>query len=269
MNMIPYSFKGASGGNYQGYSSTMRPRISGFNDRVTVIGMDQSNVYNMYKIELGDPTKPNIMVMACMHGTEWESALYTMDFMEQLRDNTFPDKQFRSELLTNFNVVVVPIANPYGYGLQERYTSSGVEMNNDFGVGATKETVNIMQVMADHQPFSFMDCHLFTTSSTDNLILGYGTYNSEFINKDLADEWSLSVGGEVVERWKKYTNSIQGLARIYMGNQTNPHTPQTLSFINEIRRDGYFSLEKINEIGFNILYLYFKKSMEYFKTRKQ
>ncbi|WP_162985894.1 DUF2817 domain-containing protein [Virgibacillus sp. Bac330] len=264
----------------------MESRIKGFSN-VANIGKDESGSYNMYKIEMGNTDKPTILVIASMHGTEWMGALYSMRFMEEIRDNTFADKAFRSDLLKSFHIVYIPVVNPYGFDRTSnnesnnvgRYNVNGVDLNRDFSDFTQTETQNVKRVMDFEKPFAFLDIHMFgssmDSSNGKNLIVGNGQYETDKIRNLITDSLSLFARQPVV-RWPGFDRLLRGLARRYMRDRSNPHTKHTLSYITEIVRprmldnglDAPLSDEEIMNYGMASLYLFFITSMEYYRQRK-
>jgi hypothetical protein len=281
---IPYKFGGSV--SYEGYDDVIL-RINQF-DNVTNIGKDASGIYDMYCIEMGNFDKPTILVEASLHGTEWQGTSFSMRFMEELRDNTFPDKAFRSKLLSMFHIAYIPVVNPYGYDTQPstvsdvegRYNSNDVDLNQDFDIFTQAESQHVKSVMDSMKPFAFLDIHLMRNGmeGSDDLlyILGNGQGATYTLRDSVIKAWELHTS-EPIKRWG--TPSSAGLARYYMQDQTNPHTPQTLSYISEIVRpvdygdgmgvDAPLTDSEIMEAGMGLIYLFFLSSMEIFFTRKQ
>ncbi|WP_017470608.1 DUF2817 domain-containing protein [Amphibacillus jilinensis] len=280
---IPYDFSGNL--SLPSYGQMVQ-RIRRF-DEVSNIGKDQSGNYDMYKIEMGTKGKPPILIIASMHGTEWMGALSSISFMEQLRDNTFPDKSFRARLLRGYRIIYIPVVNPYGFDRTShsegnnigRFNSNGVDLNRDFDNFSQAESRNVRNVMDQVKPFSFYDIHLFRRgmdgSHGHNLIVGNGQYPTEKIRDLFADSLSLYAKQPVV-RWDGFDSLSRGLARRYMRDQNNPYTPYTLSYITEIVRpvttpsgiDAPLSDQEIMKYGFAMVYLFLLTSMKYFEQRK-
>lgn len=252
------------------------------------IGRDASETYDMYMVELGKRDKPTILVLACLHGTEWQSTQYSLTLMEQLRDNKFPNKEFRNNLLSNFHIVCIPVGNPWGYEKTKTYArtrgrnnSNKVNLNRDFYEFTQQETRNIKTVMDELKPFAYMDCHLMAPRKDGgqnylDLIIGNMTDETESIRDSIADSLCL-YANRPVERWDQYTSEHKGLSRRYMSRIKNPYTPVTLSFISEIYRpvknkEGivrYLSDQEIMKFGIAILYLFLKSSLAYYNKVKK
>src|SRR5690606_18785148 len=101
------------------------------------------------------------------------------------------------------------------------------------------ESQNVKVVMDTYKPFAFLDVHLQTHDMPNNegnhLILGNGQGATNDVKLEFLQSWENYTGYKVTN-WAGYTNLSSGLARRYMRDQSNPHTPYTLSYITEIIR---------------------------------
>jgi len=246
---VPYDFSGTV--EYQRYSIIVE-RIKQF-DRYYVIGQDQSDEYDMYLIELGNSSKPVMFLTASMHGTEWHATQYGLSFMESLRDNTFPDTEFRNFLLTNFCVVFIPVMNPWGMDRVERegydeydqfdniarYTSTGTELNGDFYYLTQQESKNVARQINKYQPFSYVDMHMFQTEYNvaygRKAIIAGAKKETNHIRDRFKQAWESYIGEEIT-MWINPLSDDSGLARAYAARSDNPHTPYTLAYITEMAR---------------------------------
>lgn len=271
---------------WQDYATVLN-RVNQFST-VKVIGRDESDTYDVHSVELGNPNKPTILIITCMHPPEWATMQYTLKFMEMLRDNTFPDKAFRAKLLNQFHIVHVPITQPWGYNQMpaDPLTNTGrrnvndIDLNDDFhAVAPQAESINIQNLVQSIKPFSFLDAHMFQTTmmgdtNGNNLVIGNGQYATQMIMDKIAKSWTL-YSNEGVAQWNPFWTEKTGLAREWVRDQPNPHTPHTLSYITEQVRptelypDVDFTFEQIMEYGIASLYFFFKTSMDYFFKRTQ
>ncbi|SER58733.1 M14 family zinc carboxypeptidase [Salipaludibacillus aurantiacus] len=269
---------------YEPYSE-VEARLSRFKD-VSVIGEDSSGKYNMYLVEMGNKTKPVIFLSASLHGTEWQAAQYTLRFMEQLRDDTFPDKEFRDKLLTDFHIAYLPVGNPWGYDEAEPYSelkgrknANGVDVNRDFHDFSQVESQNIQKAVEKLKPFAYLDCHLMAAredegQSQPDLVVGNMHDSNLHVRDFIADSLS-SYTSQSVGTWDSSTNEARkGLSRRYMSATENPYTPETLSIISEMYRpvdfgDGVVQIlsdEEIMKAGMATVYFFFKAASDYFYT---
>src|SRR5699024_3515814 len=196
---IPYDFKGTV--KYERYDKVVE-RIEKFDDYYA-IGYDESGKFEMYVVQMGNPTKPTFLITGSMHGTEWQGTQYSLQVMEQLRDNTFPDKDFRDFLLNNFYVLYIPVMNPWGYDRttpheptsrnRGRYTSTVTELNHDFADFTQAEYRNTKKIMDEYKPFAYLDLHLqgsgMAGNEGNNIIIG----NGQRATNDVRDEWGDSL----------------------------------------------------------------------------
>lgn len=297
---IPYDFNGTV--KYEDYNSVIN-RIKKFNN-YKIFGKDQSGLYDMYYIQMGNEEKPVIMFMASMHGTEWQGTQYSLSFMEQLRDNTFPDDDFRDYLLNNFNIIYVPVLNPYGYdrvlkgeygeytsgNYEARYNANGIELNSDFFTFNEQESRNMKKIIDEYKPFAFLDIHMYqpdyNAAYGRNAIMASGQQSIEGYQDatlPYRNLWKTSMEnylGEEITSWTNILSPTSGLARAYVARSKNPYTEFTLSYICEVvrpayrNRDGQMKLirpltdEEIFKYGFTHIYLFLKTSTMYYEDYK-
>src|SRR5690625_4266647 len=90
--------------------------------------------------------------------------------------------------------------------------------------------------MDRHTPFAYFDLHLIRGHQRDtHLIIGNGQSETNYI-RDMWTESLSEYANQDVERWDGSPGINRGLSRRYMREQANPHTPDTLSYIDEISR---------------------------------
>lgn len=271
------SFSGSY--DFQSYSE-IETRIKKF-DKHSVIGIDGSGTHDMHLIELGEEGKPPLLLTASLHGSEWQSTQYNLTFMEQLRDDAYPDKKMRDDLMANYHVLCIPVCNPWGltktspYAITDgRFTSSGADLNADFHPFNEPESQVIKKIMDKYPIFAYLDSHLIRGHVRDvYLIVG----NGQSATDDIKENWASSLenfSNQPVDRWSAYDNSLaMGLTRRYMRDKPNPYTPYTLSYITEIARPvnetaGFHAPltdEEIYQFGMANVYLFMKTSLEYFE----
>src|SRR5690554_46489 len=277
---IPYNFEGTI--RYQRYHEIV-DRVRKF-DQHFVIGKDESGTYDMYAIELGSRSNPTLFIGASMHGTEYATTQYSIAFMEMLRDNTFPDKTFREELLKNYHILYVPVINPWGldrvddiyrqFNNEARYNSTHTELNNDFYNVTQQETKNIVALLQEHRPFAAIDLHMFQPAydvAYGRNLIWAGLHPETHYVRDRIVESIEAYAGQEVTVWTNVPTPESGLLRTFVGYQSNPYTPFTLSYISEIVRPARIngqlehplSFEEIYKYGVANLYLFCRTSIDY------
>lgn len=264
------------------------------------IGRDSSGNYDMFVIKLGDSKKPPLLITASVHGIEWQSTFYVMEFMKQIRDNTYPDTELRNNLLNNFYLVCIPMVNPWGVdnvpteqykeytsGSQLSYRNSNyVDLNGDFFNFTQQESKNVRDYVVKIKPFATIDSHLFQPDYDVayglNAIVASGQQGGGYqeVTEPYVLEWKESMENYIGENITRWTNTVakdSGLLRAYMARQSNPHAPYTLSYITEIVRPAYrnrdgqdvlirkLTDDQIYSYGMTHLYLFLKTSLEYYE----
>lgn len=276
---IPYNFSGTV--DYQPYSTIVN-RIKRFTNYEN-IGKDSSGLYDMYKVTMGDPTKPAIMITASVHGVEWQTAHYVIGAMEQLRDNTYPNEQLRNRLLDNFHLVFLPVLNPWGLDtLPDIYAqfdnahynnSNNVDINRDFDNRSQQETKNVIEQMDKYKPFAHIDCHMFQPeyglANGRDIIVGIENNSLYWLRDDIIHSMG-NYTGRAIQGWDK-TTSV-GKVRDYTTKLKNPHTPHTIAVLAELERpanvNGAFvqkiSNNEIYDYGNAFLYSFFTLAIDYY-----
>lgn len=281
--------------NYDNYDSIVR-RCLEF-DNVKIFGKDQSGEYDMFYIRMGTEGKPPIFLTASIHGPEWQTTSYSLSFFEQIRDDTYPDKDLRDNLLENFNIYYFPMLNPYGYdrvlygeygvntsgNSSSRNNAGGKDLNRDFYEFSEIESILLRSLREEIKPFSYLDMHMYQPdypNAQGNLtILGNGQSETNYLKTEWADAIRDQVEEEILV-WIPNNGETSGLARAYFARNNNAYTEHTLSYITEIvrpayrNRDGTMTLirkltnEEIYKIGMAHLHCFFHTSMNYYEEKK-
>ena len=260
---------------YKNYNDTVK-QIKEFKN-YSVLGKDDSGMYNLYLVEIGDSNNPSLLVTCSLHGTEWQGTQYTIEFMKMLEDGTYPDDVLRNNLLENFHILFMPMVNPWGVDNttaeepisrnRGRRNSNGIDLNRDFDSFVTSEARLTKYVMDKYNIFAYLDCHLII-SDEPRIILGHG----QKATTNIRDEWLQDLEEYIGYETTAWSSSAsKGLSRRYMRDKENPYTDYTLSYITEISRpekiDGVIkaplSDEEIFKIGMANLYLFFTTSINY------
>lgn len=255
---IPYEFNGSV--SFKDYE-TVKRECRQFETYET-IGLDQSGQYEMFMYSLGNSSKPCILICSSIHPPEWQGMYTTLELMKQLKNDTFPDKELRNRLLSDFYIVHVPLVNPYGlnrvllnkYGIYEsggegRRNINGVDLNRDFYNFNEQESRNIRALGNRLKPFAVVDQHAYqpdysSANGKNSVVTGgqqsWGDYHK--VTRPITDEWVRSFEnyvGESIVSWTNMLSETSGLLRGHFARQSNPFTPYTLSYITEIVRPTY------------------------------
>lgn len=176
-----------------------------FNLTKTFIGKDQSDVYEMFKVEFAMKPQsrydkqPTIILVAGIHGSEHANPLMLLEFFDLLLNSN--DELF-VYLRDTFRFVVVPHANPYGYQSKIRSNSRGVNLNRNFPDGwyysgepndmvgssgtaplSEKETQHIYNIIKSNDYLLFIDLHNYSGfADNPNLQFFIDFYNPNLLN---------------------------------------------------------------------------------------
>lgn len=215
--------------------SDFEQRILSFPGTVEAnIGKDDSGQYDIHGISLGDPGKPAIMMQGAIHGDEWHTAHFVMQFMELLASNTFPDRLFRSKLLAEYHLYAIPCLNPWGYENNTRLNANGVNCNRDYGFWQSSETRTSRDKHRELKPLAFLDMHMYPLehlSGPPSTIMIAEGGNRQAINRKMAYSFHLATG-EDYTLWGR--SSDEGHSRNWSAEQESRFAPYTLSVLTEI-----------------------------------
>ena len=107
------------------------------------LGLDESGTYPVYKYHLKpqqvevselNKTLPKIIIVCGIHGSEKSSVFSLYYWIKDICEN-WQNDSLLEYLRFNFELVIMPIANPYGFNHTGRVNSNGVDINRNFPVG--------------------------------------------------------------------------------------------------------------------------------------
>lgn len=280
---VPYDFPGAV--TYHKYSN-VENRIRQFSD-YEILGKDASGEYDMYVIKLGNPNKPAILITAGVHGVEWQSTEYSLSAFQMLENDTYPDSEFRDQLLNDFYLIYMPCLNPWGLDnltdtkaptIRAYYRNSNhVDINRDFVNQTQAETLHVMDVVERFDPFAHMDLHLFQPNGGIglegyDLIMGTEIEQTQSNMHNIANALEEYTGYEV-NRWDiqpERHHMVRGSTTF----RKNQFTGTTMTFLSEIERPDSHTNQAVSdaqiyEWGNAFLYIFFKEAIEYYMVNSQ
>lgn len=98
------------------------------------IGVDQSGNFNLYSYSL-NLDKPIFWLDSNIHGSEWQTCYYCLDFITSVWGDTYFDKKVSKLIRNNYGIFYIPSVNPWGYHNVEYCQSRGVNLNRNFDTG--------------------------------------------------------------------------------------------------------------------------------------
>lgn len=142
---------------------------------------------NIYGMKIGEfTTKPVLVVVGSMHGSEWQAGLYVKQFMEIINRGTYPGAtRDIQRIKSKFDFYFIPFVNPYGLDNNTRQNANNVDINRNFDYKweeyddtdfptrkkgsapfSESETKVIRDVCLQYKPISLLDCHSNSGKST-------------------------------------------------------------------------------------------------------
>ena len=98
------------------------------------LGLSQDGDFMLYgyRNDTKNNGKPIFWLDSNIHGSEWPTPYYCMDFIEMVWGDTYHDKRISKLIRDNFNLYYIPSLNPWGYENIKYYNSRGVNLNRNF-----------------------------------------------------------------------------------------------------------------------------------------
>lgn len=207
------------------------------------LGESEDPSKNLYGIQFGDTeNKPCIFLVGSIHGTEWESAYWTLFFIEMITDPSKApptERKYFNYLRNKYSFYAIPITNPWGFENMERHNYNGVDANRDFNDLTQKETVIITDKFKELKPVLAIDNH---SASID--YHSFGTNNSpcERLFFEFRKSLRLSLADNTVDFYPAggFETSRPGTGREWFSNQESSRGLNTLSVLLE----GFYSLRQ-------------------------
>ena len=119
----------------------------------------------IYGYKLGDFSKPCIFIRGSVHGDEWESSYWQLEFMKELVNPSVPYKKIVRKLLNYFCFYSIPCANPSGFEAETRENGNDVDLNRDNVNVEETETQIFHSKFSEIKPVTFIDNHTVDTST--------------------------------------------------------------------------------------------------------
>lgn len=107
--------------------------------------------YDIYEITINNNAKEDILIFGGVHGDEIAGVTSSMDFITN----------YIGQYTKDYNYIVVPIVNPWGFEFNIRYNGVGIDINRDFSVDKfdTQEAKIIFNRYKNSNPYIVIDNH--------------------------------------------------------------------------------------------------------------
>lgn len=118
----------------------------------------------IWRVDLGNPDGPTMMILANVHGTEPSGRDAALALLRDLAYSTDPDVV---DWLSRNRIVFCPNFNPDGFSRGRRQNANGLDLHWD-GISITQpESRAVKRVLQDAKPLILVDMHQYETSRTE------------------------------------------------------------------------------------------------------
>jgi len=111
---------------------------------------ESENPLRILHLKKGKGLRKKALLTSYLHGNEPETLQSNMATLENV---------IQLNLLDSWEIVSIPIANPYGKQLGTRYNLIGIDLNRDFITKKAKETKTIIKIYEKFKPEIVLDYH--------------------------------------------------------------------------------------------------------------
>ena len=155
--------------------------------------------------------KPKLVFIAGIHGYEQGSSYCLAKVMQQITNGTDSISKF---IRDNIEIVIVPVANPYGYNHNQRKNENGVDLNRNFTAGWTSSADPSSDYYGGASPASETETQLLTSLLNDNDDAYYAVdfhniangYPLMYLYSDSQVQFCNSLFNTLTEKWlSEYT----------------------------------------------------------------
>lgn len=113
-----------------------------------------SNNEDMYKYTYGTSGKPMLVFVSGIHGNEEHAYIAEVRFMEKLARDYNQGDSIATNIFENYEVVFIPLSNPYGIMNFVRFNNNHVDLNRNFDYNWTAFNSDIKGSTAFSEPES-------------------------------------------------------------------------------------------------------------------
>lgn len=202
---------------------------------VNDLGASSDPTKNMFSIDYRQIDKPTIMLTACIHGSEWESTYWTLQFLDYIIDPEIAPldtQKYFNLLKENYGFFVLPVINPSGFEHSRRAGVDSVDYNREFENDSYAEVRSVKESISAVKPLVNIDNH---TSGLAYDAVGYGGYGND-IRVMMENVIKNSNFVMSLERINWYPSSVQtdkAIGRGYISDQDSIRDTKILSILLE------------------------------------
>lgn len=240
------------------------------------LGLSQDGEFMLYGYKLNEE-KDMAWIDSNMHGSEWWTCYYCLDFIDSVWGDTYFDKKLTKNIRENFGLYYIPSMNPWGYQNVKYYQSRGVNLNRNFDGGmwegyttgngqwegnnykgeapnSEAETQHVVSKFEEIKPYLAINCHT-TTGNGNGVDMNNRFKEYHLLTEDVQNTLKLSLPQAGTLDWNgQYSPSAQS----YYGTKTSKSGTKTITTIVEHQSDT----ENYN-VGLMLLFVLFSTILNY------
>ncbi len=111
---------------------------------------ESENPIRALHLKKGKGLRKKALLTSYIHGNEPETLQANLTTLENV---------LQHNLLDSWEIMSIPVANPYGKQLRTRYNLIGIDLNRDFIAKKAKETKTIIKIYEKFKPEIVLDYH--------------------------------------------------------------------------------------------------------------
>lgn len=248
----------------KGFNYTKYPTYKEFSDTLNIegwerydLGVCSDGVNHVYGFSYGDLSKPTIYIQGTIHGKhEWRCGHWLKRFMEIINSpNGLPQAEMIYKIRTRFSFYIIPCLNPFGYENDKYRNANGVNLNRNFppywedyetpqhvvdagypneegpAPFSEVETQMVRDVVMEHKPSLFIDCHTWGGHEGSNLQVTDSSHKYLPHLRDANDSLGLTINRNDLN-FDKLTD-LYPMSAEWGGQQTDKLGRPTMSFAFE------------------------------------
>ena len=242
------------------------------------LGLSQDGKFMLYgyRNDSNNSGKPLFWLDSNMHGSEWWTCYYCLDFLENVWGDKYHDKQTSQLIRDNINMYYIPSMNPWGYENVKYYQSRGVNLNRNFDNGnwetypgnaqwegnnykghapeSEAETKHIVKKFNEVKPYIAINCHT-TTGSGNGVDMNRRFKKYHLLTKDMHQSFKVTVPDAGTLEWN---GQFSPSAQAWYGLHKSKENTDVIASILEHQSDT----DKYN-VGLTFLFIIAMSTINY------
>lgn len=221
------------------------------------LGLSQDGGFMLYgyRNDNKNSGKPVFWLDSNIHGSEFQTPFYCLDFINLVWGDTHYDKRITKLIRDNFNMYYIPSLNPWGYENKKYYNSRGVNLNRNYDsrwelyVGDNQwegnnykgtapeseaEIKHAVKKFLEVKPFVAINSHT-TTGHSSGIDMNRRFKKYQMLSTDMFNSYHLTLPESQTIPWNgQYSPQAQG----WYGMQTSKEGTPVIASILEHQSDA-------------------------------